>query len=303
MSPVKHAICFGLIGLLLTSIASAAQLRVEELNFTSRETLLSGAIVWPAQTPVAAVVFVHGSGPQARDLGLARRFASQGVAALVYDKRGVGRSGGRYEGEQSVTGMNIALLAEDAAAALNALADRVSQHSTIVGFAGISQAGWIVPLAARQSPRAGFLLLWSAPVCKVSEEDIYSKHTGDEDGPLRPSFADALAARRDPYTWPAFLGRDTDAAEDLAALTIPGLWIFGGHDGSIPIDLSRRNLAQLRAAGHPFEDQLFPDQGHNNLGPSFAAAMTWLHQLARSSKAPCRDCAPPVPAGRTTPAP
>lgn len=280
---MNPAIWFGLVGLLLSGVAVAAQPRVEEVTFESRGATLSGAIVWPAQSPpVAAVVFVHGSGPQTRDLRLARRFAHRGIAALVYDKRGVGKSGGTYEREQSVTGMNIALLADDAAAALDALADRASQHTRNVGFAGISQAGWIVPLAAAKARRARFLLLWSAPVCKVSEEDIYSKHTGDADGPLRPSFATALAARRDPYVWPAFLGRDTDPVEDLAMLTIPGLWIFGGHDGSIPVDLSRRNLETLRAKGHRFDERLFPDQGHNNLAATFDAAIAWLEQRSQS---------------------
>jgi hypothetical protein len=38
--------------------------------------------------------------------------------ALVYDKRGAGKSGGEYEGEQSVSEKNIALLADDAISAL-----------------------------------------------------------------------------------------------------------------------------------------------------------------------------------------
>lgn len=122
----------------------------------------------------------------------------------------------------------------------------------------------------------GTTLRCSALVCKVSEEDIYSRHTGDEDGPLRPAFATALAARRDPYAWPAFLGRDTDAAEDVAALTVPGLWIFGGQDRSIPVDLSRRNLARLRARGHRFDEQLFRDLGHDNLAATIDAAVAWV---------------------------
>jgi hypothetical protein len=273
---------FGVVGVLLAGAALAEEPRIEDVTFASHGTSLSGSIVWPAETPVAAVVFVHGSGPQTRNLGLARRFAAHGIAALVYDKRGVGKSGGVYEGVQNVSGMNIALLADDAAAAINTLADKVSPHGAAVGLAGISQAGWIVPLAAAKTRRSRFLLLWSAPVCKVSEEDIYSKFTGDEDGPMRPSFATALAARHEPYVWPAFLGRDTDSAEDLASLSIPGLWIFGAHDGSIPVDLSRRHLARLRAEGHRFDDQLIPAQGHNHMAATFDAAVAWVRALAKA---------------------
>lgn len=275
---MKNWILGGFLCAVLAGPLIAANARIEDLTFVSRGTTLSGSIAWPVGKPVvAAVVFIHGSGQQSRNLGLSRRFADRGIAALVYDKRGVGKSGGVYEGDQSVTGMNISLLADDAAAALNALAGSAGLDGAPVGFSGISQAGWIAPQAATKTRQAKFLLLWSAPVCKVSEEDIYSKFTADEDGPDRPPYATALAARSEPYRWPGFLGRDTDPAEDLAQLTIPGFWIFGGHDGSIPVDLSLRNLGALRAAGHRFDHQLFAEQGHNNMAETFDAAIHWIN--------------------------
>jgi uncharacterized protein len=280
---MKHLILGGLLYSVLAGPVFAANTRIEDLTFMSRGTTLSGSIAWPVDKPVtAAVVFVHGSGEQSRNLALSRRFADRGIAALVYDKRGVGKSGGVYEGEQSVTGMNIALLADDAVAALEALADKAALDGAPVGFAGISQAGWIAPLAATKTRHARFLLLWSAPVCTVSEEDIYSKFTADADGPDRPSYATALAARTEPYLWPEFLGRDTDPAEDLAKLTIPGFWIFGAHDGSIPVDLSLRNLGILRAAGHRYDHKLFAEQGHNNMAATFDAAIRWINSELRS---------------------
>jgi uncharacterized protein len=275
---MKHLILGGFLCAVLASPVFAANSRVEDLTFVSRGTTLSGSIAWPVGKPaIAAVVFIHGSGKQSRNLDLSRRFADRGIAALVYDKRGVGKSGGIYEGDQSVTGMNIALLAGDAVAALDALAGKAALNGAPVGFAGISQAGWIAPLAATKTRHARFLLLWSAPVCKVSEEDIYSKFTADADGPDRPPYATALAARTEPYLWPEFLGRDTDPAEDLAQLTIPGFWIFGGHDGSIPVDLSLRNLGVLRAAGHRFDHKLFAEQGHNNMAATLDAAIQWIN--------------------------
>ncbi|GAB3671354.1 hypothetical protein GCM10028813_54040 [Ramlibacter alkalitolerans] len=153
-----------------------------------------------------------------------------------------------------------------------------------LGFAGISQAGWIAPVAATRTRQADFLLLWSAPVTKVSEEDLYSKHTGDRDGADRPAYATALAARDTPYVWPAFLGRDTDPAEDLATLAIPGFWIFGEQDGSIPVDLSLRNLRALQAKGHRYEYRVFPGQGHNNMAATFDAAIAWVAAFAGGAR-------------------
>jgi hypothetical protein len=46
------------------------------------------------------VVLVHGSGPATRDGNgpLIEPFLSQGIAVLLYDKRGTGQSGGGYRG-------------------------------------------------------------------------------------------------------------------------------------------------------------------------------------------------------------
>src|SRR4051812_1022621 len=93
--------------------------RVEDVSFSSHGVELSGSLVFPSVgSPRAAVVFIHGSGKQTRNLHWAERFAAAGIAALVYDKRGAGQSGGVYEEQQSVSGPNIELLSDDTAAAV-----------------------------------------------------------------------------------------------------------------------------------------------------------------------------------------
>jgi len=254
--------------------------RIEEVEFASHGATLSGSIVFPENQPFrAAVVFIHGSGKQSRSLELAERFAKAGIVALVYDKRGAGKSGGEYEGNQNVSEKNITLLADDAASALEKLSNHPALKGVPAGFAGISQAGWIAPVAARKTRLAKFLLLWSGPVGKVSEEDIYSKYTADRDSPVAPTYDEALRARTEKYVWPGFLGRDTDSAEDLAKLSIPGLWLFSDNDGSIPVALSIERLQQLRKAGHRYDYVLFSGLGHNNIPATFATAVAWLERL------------------------
>ena len=264
------------ISLIFSTQSLAENLRTEDVQFVSHGTTLSGSIVFPTGKIRAAVVFVHGSGKQERNVALAERFAKDGIVALVYDKRGAGRSGGEYEGNQSVSGKNVALLADDASAALRALSTHHSLKGVPLGFAGISQAGWIAPLASIGNPLVKFLVMWSGPVCKVSEEDIYSKHTGDANIGQAPPYAEALKARTQKYIWPDFLGRDTDSSEDLAKLSIPGLWIFSDNDPSVPVDLSIDRLRALRKAGHDYEVVVFPGLGHNNMDGSFATATDWI---------------------------
>ncbi|MEL7312744.1 MAG: alpha/beta hydrolase [Pseudomonadota bacterium] len=260
-----------------SGFATAAETLEERvLRFESRGVLLEGTLVLPtASAPTAAVVFVHGSGRQSRSLPLGRVFAETGIAAFVYDKRGVGKSAGHFEGDQPVSETNLDLLAADARAALNVLDGVERLEGVPRGFTGLSQAGWIVPLAAQDSD-ADFVLLWSGPVCKISEEDIFSKYTRNSDAARIPSYDEALAARTSPYEWPEFLGRDTDAAADLAGLDIPGFWIFGENDGSVPVDLSIRKLRKLQDAGHDYQYVLFSGVGHNNVGATFETAAAWI---------------------------
>jgi alpha-beta hydrolase superfamily lysophospholipase len=136
---------FVLVSLVCNMQCAGEDLRTEEIEFVSHGATLSGSMVFPASDIHAAVVFVHGSGKQARNLHWAERFASEGIAALVYDKRGAGKSGGEYEGNQSVSEKNISLLADDALSALRRLATHPSVQGKPVGLSGISQAGWIAP--------------------------------------------------------------------------------------------------------------------------------------------------------------
>jgi len=257
--------------------ANSEDFAIEEVTFLSHSESLSGSLVFPTKGKIHyAVVFVHGSGEQTRNLHWATRFASEGIAALVYDKRGVGQSGGEYEGNQSVSEKNLNLLADDALAALNILRTHSKTKNLSLGLTGISQAGWIIPLAAEKSKDIDFLVLWSGPVCKVSEEDIFSKYTADRDDIKVPSYKEALTARKQKYIWPDFLGKDSDPSDSLRNLDIPGLWIFGEKDGSIPVDLSIQRLSKLNGSGYQYEYFLYSELGHNNMSETFTKATDWI---------------------------
>ncbi|WP_086930134.1 alpha/beta hydrolase family protein [Agarilytica rhodophyticola] len=273
-------IILALFFLLNCNFVLAKDYAIEEVEFSSHNTKLAGSIVFPnSEKWHSAVVFVHGSGKQSRNMYIAKRFASQGIVALVYDKRGAGRSGGTYEGNQSVSEMNITLLADDSLAALKVLHDHPKTKNLPLGLTGISQAGWIVPLAAEKSSMVSFMVLWSGPVCKVSEEDIFSKYTADLDSEQVPSYEEALSARKVKYIWPDFLGKDSDPSESLQKITIPGLWIFGGSDGSVPVDLSIKRLQQHINSGRKYDYKLFSGLGHNNIPETFDNAVAWIKGL------------------------
>ena len=116
--------------------------------------------------PFPAIVFGHGSGRATRDeaRGLALRLVAAGFAVLRYDKRGVGESTGVYEGVGvgNSTRM-LGLLADDMAAGVAFLRTRPEIDPRRIGLMGVSQAGWIIPLAAQRAPNVAFMVLVVGP--------------------------------------------------------------------------------------------------------------------------------------------
>ncbi|HJU76101.1 MAG TPA: prolyl oligopeptidase family serine peptidase, partial [Gemmatimonadaceae bacterium] len=230
----------------------------EELRWTSGGVAISGSLIKPlgGKPPYPVVVFIHGSGPTTREsfFGLPYYFAMHSVASLVYDKRGVGQSGGAYV--HNVDSARFELLAGDAIAGINAIRGRADIDTTRIGVWGISQAGWIVPIVAARSPDVDFTIIVSGPVATLGEEGYFSTLMGDDgDGP-RLARAE-VAERMRTYRPSGF-----DPVPYLRQQRAPGLWIFGGEDNSVPVDVSMSNLKVLQKEGKPFEIEYFPKGQH-----------------------------------------
>src|SRR4029450_100535 len=92
-----------------------------------------------------------------------------------FDKRGVGESTGTYVFVGTSDSPEVfPQLASDIAAGARFLRTRPEIATKRVGLAGWSQAGWIIPHAARELGDAAFLVLYSGPVCTVGQEMFYS---------------------------------------------------------------------------------------------------------------------------------
>ena len=167
--------------------------REEAVRFVSGKVNLAGTLVLP-EGPGAhpAVVLFHGSGRQARDLFTARWFALQGVAALAYDKRGVGESAGDF---RAIPFME---LCDDGLAAIGYLKSRKEIDAKHIGVWGVSQGGWLGPLAASRSADVAFVIAVSGPGVSPDEQMIvyYAnglRRQGVPEGDVR----EASAVRRD----------------------------------------------------------------------------------------------------------
>lgn len=269
--------------------------RQEEVRFRNGAVELAGTLLLPAGAgPHPAVVFLHGSGPEGRwaSTYLARRFVRAGMAALVWDKRGVGESTGAWE----VAGFED--MAGDAAAAVALLRARPDIDGRRVGIHGHSQGGTMAPLAAVRS-NADFVIGSAASGLPMDEVEIYSvgnfvgipAMSGEEaalaqayvatlvdvayHGASRDSLetiADRARGREwffespapdDPY-W-AFSRRiaDFDPAAWWRQVDVPVLLVYGSADERVPAERSAAAIAAaLESAENPATVRILEGADH-----------------------------------------
>jgi dienelactone hydrolase len=145
----------------------------EEVEFASGDVRLAGTLTLPrGPGPHPALVFVHGSGPQRRGAEIveAARFAQHGIASLAFDKRGTGESTGDWR--QS----DFDDLAGDVLAGVQLLRRDRRIRADKVGLWGVSQAGWVMVVAAARSPDVAFLIPISGGAVTPAEQEIWRHH-------------------------------------------------------------------------------------------------------------------------------
>ncbi|MCI0330229.1 MAG: CocE/NonD family hydrolase [candidate division Zixibacteria bacterium] len=199
----------------ITGILTAADFfrtsRSQEVRFSNGNITLAGTLYLPrgGTPPYPAVVITHGANASPRKEGefYARLFAKNGIAALAYDKRGSGESGGEVEG------VTYEELAGDAQAAVRHLAAMSEIDGEKIGFWGVSEGSWVVPIVAAEAKPA-FVILVSVTPQSPAEQVRY------EVGELvkRAGFDEATATRAsDLYAYVSDFERTGTGYEELAA--------------------------------------------------------------------------------------
>jgi dipeptidyl aminopeptidase/acylaminoacyl peptidase len=135
----------------------------QDLQFANGAVHLAGTVYLPANgNHLPAVVALHEAGTATRDAALFQHLTeglpAMGVAVLIYDRRGSGKSTG------SLNDVDYEALADDAIAGQQALATLARIDPNRIGFWGLSQGGWLAVLAAGRSKSAAFAISVSAPL-------------------------------------------------------------------------------------------------------------------------------------------
>jgi len=277
------------------------QFTSEAVSFTSGGSQLAGTLVRPLSPgPHPALVAIPGSGNQGRTTweyrSHAYALARQGIAVLLYDKRGVGES------EGSLSSADFTTMANDATAALNSLRGRSDVAPGRVGFLGISQGGWVAAIASRLGAEPDFIVFLEGPSVSLEAQELHRvEYSLRAEGYAESAIDSAVSHTRTYFAfvnspqdwksleastqtsskaaWAEFVNLpatqdDTDIAwwrqnaydpaEDLQALSCPVLAVFGEVDPNVPpaenVELMKQYLSR---AGVEFEVVIIPGLPHS----------------------------------------
>ena len=194
-----------------------------EITFSSGTTRLAGSLLVPRTgDSLPAVVFLHGSGAEGRWASrfLATQFVRHGVAALIFDKRGVGGSSGDWRKAAPED-----LAADDSAAVARLLQEpRVDRRR--IGIHGHSQGGTLAPLVAVRSTHVAFVIGSAAAGLPPDSTEIYS--VLNTVYPTAKTAADSSAVRAyvSELVAVAYHGRSRKKLDRLAAASRKSPWFF-----------------------------------------------------------------------------
>jgi dipeptidyl aminopeptidase/acylaminoacyl peptidase len=286
---------------LLLLAACAPPARQTEVFFPSDFLSIAGTLYLPADAGRhPAVILVHGSGPQDRApyVPLAREFARHGIAALIYDKRGVGGSTGGWE--QSP----FRAIAEDAAAGIRFLRTHPEIYASRVGIWGGSEGGWIAPWVASEDSTIAFVIVQSAPVVRAADQHLFQvdqflrglgatpteleagrryvqmQHRFSATREGWEEYVEALIANRaspvlsqlggpltaDEYWWAWWKTKmEFDPIPAWERVKAPVFAAWGEHDALVPVEESWRALegALARGGNEQGEFLMFPNHDHD----------------------------------------
>ncbi|WP_238412971.1 alpha/beta hydrolase family protein [Saccharothrix deserti] len=233
----------------------------QDVTFSSGDLTLHGTVIAPADTSDTrrpGMVMVHGSGRVSREgyREEAESFARSGIVTLIYDKRP----------KQSKSDVDFTLLADDALAGLRALRANAGVDPARTGLWGVSEGGWVAPLAASKSPDVAFVVTVGAPGVSPERQQSWNLANRLAAAGVSGSLVDTVSRTTLGLLVGAGLFPESgyDPAPVLERINRPVLGLWGDLDRVIPGAESMRTFQEAfdRAGNSHYTLRAVPGADH-----------------------------------------
>jgi len=165
----KDVIWLGILLVLATTIHGGQ--KAEPVTFKSGSFDISGTLILPhSQGAFPLLIFVHGDGRGTKTMyaPLVSRFLDTGIACFCSDKPGYGDSRGKF-----TRGKILAQRAQIVADSIQLLKKHKNILAGKIGLWGISQAGWVMPLAMKKNKDIAFMIVVNGGACDSISQSAF----------------------------------------------------------------------------------------------------------------------------------
>ena len=245
---------------------SLSEFEYTEVYFDNGDLHLAGMLILPeGEGPFPVAIIIHGSGTSARDskwyLSIAKHLQANGIAVLLPDKRGSEKSEGDWQGA------SFDDLAEDTISAIEFIKSQEQLSYSYIGLIGMSQGGWIAPLAATKSDDVSFVISMSGTAVTTDEQLLYEEINNITDMGTYRFIAKMIA----PLTTKYIQGKDFwlpiagfDPLPYWEQVEVPCFAALGENDKNVPVEES---VSRFEALKKELLIKVYPDGGHGITNP------------------------------------
>jgi dipeptidyl aminopeptidase/acylaminoacyl peptidase len=237
-----------------------ADLAYEEIQFDNGDLRLAGMVFVPeGEGPFPVAVIIHGSGTSRRNnawyLSVTRHLQDNGVAVLLPDKRGSAKSEGSW------VGADFHDLAGDTLAAVSFVRAQERFADSPVGLVGMSQGGWIAPVAAAEDGGIDFVVSMSGATVATDRQLLHEEihNISEFTWPFIARLLAPMSSRQILNMDHVRAYADFDPMPYWRRVGVPKFIAFGGDDSNVPVEES---LEALRQSGIDGLIKVYPDGGH-----------------------------------------
>lgn len=248
-----------------TARAEPAGVRTTDVSFRTADGITLGGTVFAPRAAVGklpAMLLVHGSGtggPGYREnlRGEAEAFAEQGIVVLAPDKR---------EKDYTRFHRDFGQLADDALRAFEVLRARKDVDPAKAGMWGLSEGGWVAPIAAARSSDVKFVVLAAGSAMTPVRQQAWNVTNK-----MAVTGISGSITRSFPVTWHRMIadagmfgGAFHDPIPALRDVRQPVLGLWGRRDTAIPpAETAELLAATLATAGnHDYVLRFVPNAEH-----------------------------------------